>query len=98
MTTKKTVPFTKSGIKKISNEKPGVYDIKNKDGDSEYVGMAKKGRLQARVGEHLPGRKKDPVSNGKKVEVTNTKSKEVALKNEKKLIKSKQPSQNKRGR
>ncbi len=97
MATNKTVPFTKSGIKKISSEKPGIYDIQNKDGSSEYVGMAKKGRLQTRVEEHLPG-KKDSVSNGKNVVVTKTKSKEAALKNEKQLIKSKQPPQNKRGK
>ena len=46
MATKKTTSFTKAGTKKISSEKPGVYDIKNKEGDSEYVDMAKKGRMQ----------------------------------------------------
>ncbi|MBU3626346.1 GIY-YIG nuclease family protein [Polynucleobacter sp. JS-Safj-400b-B2] len=98
MATKKTTPLTKAGIRKISSEKPGVYDIKNQQGDSEYVGMAKKGRMQGRVEEHLPTSAKDPVKNGSKVKITNTKTKEAALKKEKQLIKSKQPPQNKKGK
>lgn len=98
MATKKTTAFTKSGTKKISSETPGVYDIQNKKGKSEYVGMAKKGRMQERVKEHLPTSTKDPIKNGSKVKITNTKTKEAALRKEKQLIKSKQPSQNKKGK
>ena len=93
---KKTVPLTKTGIQKITSNKPGVYDIKGNDGTTEYIGMAQKGRLQKRVEEHLPESKKDPVKTGKKVTVKHTSSKAEALKTEKALIKSKQPPLNKK--
>jgi excinuclease UvrABC nuclease subunit len=98
MVTKKTTPFTKTDTNKIPSKKPGVYDIKNKEGDSQYIGMAKKGRMQERVKEHLPTSTKDPVKSGSKVEITTTKTKEAALKKERLLIKSKRPPQNKIGK
>lgn len=98
MTTKKTVPLTKTGVKKIPNTKAGVYDIKNKDGKSEYVGMAKAGRLQDRVQEHLPSSTKDPIKAGRSVVIKQESSKAAALKTEMKMIKSKQPRQNKKGK
>lgn len=98
MATKKTVPLTNAGVKKISSNKPGVYDIKGDNGKSEYVGMAQKGRLQDRVKEHLPSSSKDPIKGGKTVSVKQAPSKADALEAEKKMIKSKQPSQNKKGK
>jgi len=98
MTTKKTIPLTKTGVKKIPNNKAGVYDIKNKDGKSEYVGMAKAGRLQDRVKEHLPSSSKDPIKAGKSVAIKQEPNKAAALKTETKMIKSKQPPQNKKGK
>ena len=98
MATKKTVPLTKSGVKKIPNNKPGVYDIKGSDGKSEYIGMAQKGRLQKRVEEHLPSSPKDPIKSGKSVSIKQTPSKALALKTEKAMIKAKQPPKNKKGK
>jgi excinuclease UvrABC nuclease subunit len=95
---KKTVSLTKAGIKRIPNDKPGVYDIKSGDTKSKYVGMAQKGRLQERVKEHLPSSSKDPIKGGKTVAVKQTASKASALKIEKAIIKSKQPPQNKKGK
>lgn len=98
MPTKKTVPLTKAGVKKIPNNKAGVYDIKNKDGKTEYVGMAKAGRLKDRVKEHLPSSPKDPIKGGRTVTTKQEATKAAALKTEKKLIKSKQPPQNKKSK
>jgi len=98
MATKKTIPLTKSGVKNIPNNKPGVYDIKGSDGKSEYIGMAQKGRLQKRVEEHLPTSPKDPIKSGKSVSIKQTPSKALALKTEKAMIKAKQPPKNKKGK
>lgn len=98
MAMKKTVPLTKAGIKKIPDTKAGVYEIKNKKGKSEYVGMAKAGRLQDRVKEHLPSSPKDPIKGGKTVETKQQPNKAAALKTEKKMIKTKQPRQNIKGK
>lgn len=98
MATKQTVPLTKAGTKKIPNNKAGVYDIKNKGGKSEYIGMAKAGRLKDRVKEHLPSSPKDPIKGGKTVTTKQKPNRAAALKTEKKMIKSKQPPQNKKGK
>jgi hypothetical protein len=91
----KKVIFNKSGIKKIPNDKPAVYQIK-KDESLQYAGVAKKGRVQQRLKEHLPN-KKDAIK-GNKVEVKQKSSIKQALKEEAKIIKSKQPPKNKKGK
>lgn len=50
---KKTVDFNKSGAAKLPNDKPVVYKIKTAGGKTNYVGVAKKGRAQERIQEHL---------------------------------------------
>lgn len=50
---KKTVSFTKSGINKLPNDKPVVYRIQTEGGKTNYVGIAKKGRVQDRLEEHI---------------------------------------------
>lgn len=54
---KKTVGYNKSGVEKIPNDKPVIYKIKTKGGNINYVGVAKRGRVQERLKEHLQGRK-----------------------------------------
>ncbi len=49
----KKTKFNKTSIEKISNDKPVVYNIKTEAGRSNYVGSAKKGRVQDRLKEHL---------------------------------------------
>ena len=93
---KTTVPFTKAGIKKVPNDKPVVYEMK-KGSETEYAGMAKSGRAQDRLKEHLPGAK-DPIKRVTKVTVEQKPTKAAALTSEKKVIKTKQPTQNKRGK
>ena len=53
----KTVSNKKTSISKLPNDKPVIYKIKTKAGNVNYVGVAKKGRVQARLKEHLPGGK-----------------------------------------
>jgi predicted GIY-YIG superfamily endonuclease len=97
MATKKTtVPFTKAGIKKVPNDKSVVYEMKT-GAETEYVGMAKAGRAQERLKEHLPGAK-DSIKKVTQVTIQKKSSKAVALADEKKLIKAKQPPQNKRSK
>lgn len=50
----KTVPFNKSGIATLPNDKPVVYTIETDSGKKNYIGSAKRGRVQDRLQEHLP--------------------------------------------
>ena len=50
---KKTVKFNKSGASKLPQHKPVVYRIKTSGGRTNYVGIAKRGRVRERIQEHL---------------------------------------------
>ena len=54
---RKTVSNKKRSISKLPNDKPVMYKIKTKRGNVNYVGIAKRGRVQKRLKEHLPGGK-----------------------------------------
>jgi hypothetical protein len=54
---KKTVSNNKTSIGKLSDSKPVLYKIKTESGKVNYVGVAKRGRVQERLEEHLPGGK-----------------------------------------
>jgi len=54
---KKTVTNSKKGIDRLPDSKPVVYKIKTESGRVNYVGVAKRGRVQERLKEHLPGGK-----------------------------------------
>ena len=49
----KTVKYNKAGVENLPNDKPVVYKIKTPVGNTNYVGVAKRGRVQERIGEHL---------------------------------------------
>lgn len=49
----KTVKFNQSGAAKLPNDKPVVYKIQTESGNTNYVGIAKRGRVQERIQEHL---------------------------------------------
>ena len=93
----KSASFTKDGIDSLPQGRPVAYEIRNKDGGSEYIGSAKRGRVGDRLKEHLPGGQ-DPVSGGAKVVVRPQKDIATAQSVEAQLIKDKQPSQNKKGK
>ncbi len=47
-------PFNKGGISKLPANKPILYELETAGGNSNYVGVAKKGRVRDRLNEHLP--------------------------------------------
>ena len=57
---RKTTEFTEDGLTRIRDDKPVVYKIRNAKGENIYTGSAKRGRVEDRLREHLPGGK-DPV-------------------------------------
>lgn len=54
---RKTVNFNRSGIAKLPDDKPALYRIQTDSGKTNYAGIAKRGRVQERLVEHLPGGK-----------------------------------------
>ena len=93
---KKTVSNNKTSISKLPNDKPVMYKIKTKGGNVNYVGVAKKGRVQERIEEHLPG-EKDYVP-GAKIQVEQVSSIAEARKMEAAAIKRIQPKHNEQGK
>lgn len=51
---RQTVPFNKNGIGSLPDDKPVVYIIATDSGRVIYTGVAKRGRVQERLQEHLP--------------------------------------------
>ncbi|CAC9504253.1 hypothetical protein [uncultured Gammaproteobacteria bacterium] len=97
MAGKKSGKFDSSGIEGLAKDKPVVYKIENSKGDNIYTGVAKRGRVGERLKEHLPGAK-DAIRGGEKVSIQQKSSISDALKAEARIIKSQQPSQNKKGK
>lgn len=93
---RKTVPFNQSGISKLPNDKPVVYKILTPGGSTNYAGKAKRGRVQERIAEHLPGAK-DPVP-GAKVAIEQVPSIAEAQAMEQRVIARSQPKYNKQGK
>ncbi len=93
---KKTVSNNKTSISKLPNDKPVMYKIKTKGGNVNYVGVAKKGRVQERIEEHLPGGK-DYVP-GAKIQIEQVSSIAEARKMEAAAIKRIQPKHNEQGK
>lgn len=83
---KKTANFNKTGIGKLPANKPVMYKIKTESGNVNYVGVAKMGRVQERLKEHLAGGK-DYVS-GTKVQIEQFSSIADARKKESSVIAS----------
>jgi hypothetical protein len=52
---RKTVKFNESGIDKLPKDKPVIYKILTEGGKNNYTGVAKRGRVQKRLQDHLPG-------------------------------------------
>lgn len=89
---KKITTFNKTGIKKLPNSKPVLYKIKTESGNTNYAGIAKRGRVQERIGEHLG---KIP---GTSVQIEQFSSIKNAGKKESNVIKKSQPKYNKKGK
>ena len=93
---RKTTDFNESGIGKLPNDKPVVYRIQTEGGKTNYVGIAKRGRVHERLEEHLPGGK-DFVP-GAKVRIEQTGSAERAKETESRVIARSKPKYNDRGK
>ena len=96
MARKKSGSFDEKGIEGLAKDKPVVYDIEDKNGKTLYTGVAKRGRVEDRLKEHLPGGP-DPVRGGAKVKIKQKSSISDAEKAEARAIKQKKPPQNKKG-
>ena len=93
----KSAGFNKDDIKNLDNNKPVVYKILDKNGDNIYTGKAKRGRVQQRLIEHLPGQQ-DAIRGGVKVKIEQKSSIKEAGESEERIIKRAQPKQNKKGK
>jgi excinuclease UvrABC nuclease subunit len=86
----KTVRFNKTGVAKLPNDKPAVYKIQTPTGKTNYVGIAKRGRVQDRIQEHLD---KGTIP-GAKVHIEQVPSIQDAQKKEQNIISRTQPKYN----
>ncbi len=91
---RKTVPFNQSGAAKLPNNKPVVYKIQTDGGKTNYVGVAKKGRVQERIEEHL----KDNKIPGAKVQIQQMPTIKEAEKVEERIIARSEPRYNEKGK
>lgn len=94
MAGKKSGRFDAGGIERLAKDKPVVYKIENSVGKNIYTGTAKRGRVEERLKEHLPGGK-DPIRGGAKVKILQKSNIDEALKAESRIIKQQKPPQNK---
>lgn len=92
-----TSSFDEKGIESLAKDKPVVYEIQDKSGKNIYTGSAKRGRVEKRLKEHLPGGS-DPIRGGDKVKISQKSSIEAAQKAEQRKIKKEKPPQNRRGK
>ena len=91
---KKTVNFNKSGVEKLPTDKPVLYRIKTRRGRTNYVGVAKRGRAQERILEHLDA----GTIPGAKVQVEQVSSIAEARKKERNIISRSKPKYNEQGK
>lgn len=89
----RTQKFTKANIANVPQNKAIIYKIKSKDGENLYTGIAGRGRPQERLLEHKEI-KKEIISGGTKFQYAQVKTKEVARKIEKSIIKKEHPEFN----
>ncbi len=91
---RKTVRYNDTGAAKLPEDKPVVYKIQTEGGRTNYVGMAKRGRVQERILEHLA----DGDIPGAKVQIQQVSSIQDAQKAEARIIARTQPKYNEQGK
>ncbi len=95
--TKKTVKATEEGIEKLPADKPIVYKITNEQGKNIYTGTAKRGNVQQRLKDHLPGGQ-DPIPGAAKIQIEQMPTIDEAHTKEKNIITRTKPKHNKQGK
>lgn len=93
---KKTIKNNVTKIDELPNDKPVMYSYKTKGNKVNYIGVAKKGRVQERLKEHLPG-EKDYVP-GAKIQIEQFNSIADARKKEAAVIERTKPKHNEQGK
>ena len=86
------VNYTKTGIEKLPDDKPVVYKILTENGNNNYTGTAKRGRVRERIIEHL-----NEIP-GSSVVIEQFSSIKEAEAKESNIIKRSQPKYNKAGK
>ena len=94
--TKKTVSFNQKGIEKLPDNKPVIYKILTEGNKNNYAGVAKRGRVQDRLREHLPGGKN--YVPGAKVQIEQMASIKDAEAKETRIIFRTKPPHNEQGK
>ena len=94
---KRQSSFDKGGIEDLAKNKPVVYQLQNAKGENVYTGVAKRGRVEERLKEHLPGGK-DAIPGAKRVKLTQHDSIAAAERSEARIIKQAKPRYNKKGK
>ena len=89
----KTVPFNACGVGDLPNDKPVVYRIKTEGNRTNYVGVARRGRVQERIREHVSSSRIP----GAKVQVEQKPSIREARATEKRVIARSKPRYNRHG-
>jgi len=88
----KKVKYNPTGISQLPDDKPVLYKIKTGSGNLNYVGTAKRSRVNERVSEHLS------EIPGATVEVEQFNSINDARQKEARVIKRNQPKYNEQGK
>ena len=91
---RKTVKFNPKGIGKLPEDKPVLYRIQTEGGKTNYVGTAKRGRVQERLQEHIDAAEIP----GAKVQIQQMPSIRDAEKTEANIIARRQPKYNEQGK
>lgn len=87
----KKVHYNSRGISELPKDKPVLYEILTEGGKLNYVGVAKRGRAQERIQEHIG------EIPGASVSVKQFSSIAEARKREANLIKQEKPKYNEKG-
>lgn len=90
---RKTVRFNQTGAAELPNDKPVVYKIQTESGKTNYVGIAKRGRVQERIQEHLDAGEIP----GAKVQIEQMSSIQEAQEKEERIISRTHPKYNDKG-
>ena len=85
--------LNKTNIEKTRREKPTVYKLLNAKGKNIYTGVAKRGRVEERLKEHLADGQ-DPISGAKFFQIRQMTSIKEAKEEEAKIIKKEKPKFN----